>query len=679
MEVWILGSYTQHIAHANVDNHFGQRALVRRHERGTDRVDGRRQDARVWGRARGHVANIEVSDRAGVSRGARTLPTVVDTHDVAERVKTLARKLGVDLERRLGSVQFKIAARDGAGGGGGHRRSRLRCTDRISGSADRRRQNRSRARRDGGATGHGKGSRADRRRRCRHGACMRIDVVRRVDCRADRGGDLRRDLNNLRVPVVFPTFVRIVHAATREVEFCGPRAALHAAIAADAGRDDVEADARALVKRGTERVSGDAARHTERRVEEIQECHVSGDGRAREALVAAEHAHLGARRPDFDVERAGPHPERIDIVVSMWGDEDVGLVEEADLLRERQNKGIDDPRDAHLGQHLRRVNELARPRVVTREERDPRRRVAIACSLRARRDTIMALGSLAELAERVARRWANGKAADRRQRRCDKERVDAKRHTFHRRLRRGDGVVAAAPCGSDIAALCQSQDVDAVERGRRDAATPVARRVLECSLDSSNIVLTAASPGEHLLDDDIEPRAAAAFEQEALFERRRELRVDVVGSAVAVNDKRAGAFMSRAARRIWRTDALDDAHVCIESRELRRVRAAGAGVVNLGDLAARERRAELVHALIAAVVEGEANGASVRLEANPVEADGIRREGDRLRAGGDEAEAGQQATHAPPLKSRSDPRRSMGQPSRQLFCQLRGPVGTMVP
>ena len=76
---------------------------------------------------------------------------------------------------------------------------------------------------------------------------------------------------------------------------------------------------------------------------------------AREALVAAEHAHLGARRPDFDVERAGSHPERIDIVVSMWGDEDVGLVEEADLLRERQNKGIDcllytspSPRDATL-------------------------------------------------------------------------------------------------------------------------------------------------------------------------------------------------------------------------------------------------------------------------------------------------------------------------------------------
>ena len=118
VEVRILGSYTQHIAHANVENHFGQRALVRRHERGTDRVDGRRQDARVWGRARGHVANLELSDRAGVSRGARTLPTVVDTHDVAERVKTLARKLGVDLERRLGSVQVKIAARDGAGGGG---------------------------------------------------------------------------------------------------------------------------------------------------------------------------------------------------------------------------------------------------------------------------------------------------------------------------------------------------------------------------------------------------------------------------------------------------------------------------------------------------------------------------------------------------------------------------------
>ena len=75
-------------------------------------------------------------------------------------------------------------------------------------------------------------------------------------------------------------------------------------------------------------------------------------------------------------------------------------------------------------------------------------------------------------------------------------------------------------------------------------------------------------PQANTFDDDIEPRAAAAFEQEALFERRRELRVDVVGSAVAVNDKRAGAFMSRAARR-WRTDALDDTHVCVESRELR--------------------------------------------------------------------------------------------------------------
>ena len=109
------------------------------------------------------------------------------------------------------------------------------------------------------------------------------------------------------------------------------------AIAADAGRDDVEADARALVKRGTERVSGDAARHTERRVEEMSNVTFPATGARAEALVAAEHAHLGARRPDFDVERAGPHPERVDIVVSMWGDEDVGPSKRR-IRRERQTR-----------------------------------------------------------------------------------------------------------------------------------------------------------------------------------------------------------------------------------------------------------------------------------------------------------------------------------------------------
>ena len=456
MEARILGSYTQHIADTNVENHFGQRTLVRRHERGTDSVDGCRQNARIRHPARGNVADVVVSDRARVFRGARTLPTIVDTHDVAERVKPLARKLGVNFERRLGSVQLEVASRDGASGGGGRRGSRRRWTDRISGSGGRRRRQK-RPRRDGGATGHGKRSRADRRRRCWHGARMRIGVVRTVDCRADRGGDLRRDLNNLRVPIVFPTSVRIVHATTWQVELRGPRAALHAAIAADAGRDDVETDTRALVERGAKRVSGDAARNIQRCVEEVQERHVCGNGRMREALVAAEHAHLGARRPDFDVERAGPHPEQIDIVIPMRSDEDVGLVEEADLLRERQDKAFNDPRHAHCGYHLRRVTEPSRSRVVTREERnDLRRRVAIAHSAHARRDTIMALGSLAQLAERVARRGSNGKAADCRQRRCDKERVDAKRHAFHRRLSRGDGIIAAAPRGPGIAALRQS-------------------------------------------------------------------------------------------------------------------------------------------------------------------------------------------------------------------------------